>query len=192
MKTNVFTSVIIFISAYSPLALIIAIQDFKGKNYRYDSINEAIQLFNNPFVTWTIVGISIISLGLLWYVMRNIERGHLITIKSISNRSSELVNYTIPYMISFFGFDLFNVTELVSFLIFITLLCIFTIKKQAIFINPILAIAGYGNYDIEYEENGIEKDGVFLSKIKPRKGHNYQIQKITDYSFLITKDITNG
>lgn len=179
MKTKIVASIIIFISAYSPLALILAIKDFNSK----------ILFFDNPIIIISILILAIISIVFLFSLMKLFSYGQEIKIKNVSNRSSELVNYTIPYMISFFGFDMHKVADLISFIIFMALLCLLTIKTQSIFINPILAVMGYGHYNIEYEENGISKEAIFLSKIKIKKGLNYRIDKLADYTFIIISEV---
>lgn len=180
MKTKILASIIIFISAYSPLAIILAIKDF----------NKEILWFDNPKTIISILAIALISIGFLFLLMKLFAYGQEIKIRSVSNRSSELVNYTIPYMISFFGFDMHKGADLISFVIFMTLLCLLTIKTQSIFINPILAVIGYGHYNVEYEENGNMKEAIFLSKIKLTKGANYRIDKLTDYTFIIISEVS--
>ena len=179
MKTKILPSIIIFISAYSPLALILAIKDF----------NKQTLYFDNPKTIFCILIVAIISVVFLFIIMKLFTYGQEIKILNVSNRSSELVNYTIPYMISFFGFDMHKVADLISFIIFMALLCLLTLKTQSIFINPILAVIGYGHYDIEYEENGILKEAIFLSKIKLKKKSRYRIDKLTDYTFIIISEV---
>lgn len=179
MKTKIVASIIIFISAYSPLALILAIKDFNTKIF----------FFDNPVTIISILMLAIISIAFLFSLMKLFSYGQEVKIKNVSNRSSELVNYTIPYMISFFGFDMHKVADLISFIIFMALLCLLTIKTQSIFINPILAVMGYGHYNVEYEENGSSKEAIFLSKIKINKGSSYRIDKLTDYTFIIISEV---
>jgi hypothetical protein len=179
MKTKLFASIIIFLSAYSPLALILAIKDFDQQK------ND----FNNPFIIYSVLTIAVMSIVFLFLIMRYFKYGQEIEVKNISSISGELVNYTIPYMISFFGFDMSKTVDLISFVIFMTLLCILTIKTQSIFMNPILAVIGYGHYRLEYEENGIKKEAVFISGIKLKKESRYRIDRLSDYTFIVINEV---
>lgn len=179
MKTRIISSTIIFISAYAPLALVIAIKDFNLSAKYY---------FENPMAIFIILAIALLSVVFLFFVMKQFERGSEIKIISVENRSSELVNYTIPYMISFFGFDVHQYGDIIAFILFMVLLCLLTIKTQSIFVNPFLAFFGYGHYNVKYDENGKEKDSIILSRYKPKVNCYYEIDKLTDYTYIITKE----
>jgi hypothetical protein len=91
MKTRLFTSITIFVSSYSPLAVILLIKDF----------NLAKRWFDHPRTCLIVVIVAISSLILLLVVLKLImDGGFSVSVKKLSNRSNELVNYTIPYMIS--------------------------------------------------------------------------------------------
>jgi hypothetical protein len=172
-------SIIMFISSYSPLGLILVIKDF-------DFLNKK---FNNPIISLVILVIIVISIIILFIIVSNIKNGNLIKITKISNKSSELINYSIPYVISFIGINLANLSDLISFIIFMTFMYILTVNTQSIFLNPVLALCKYGLYDVEYIENDIQKQGVFLSKKELFNNKNYTIRKISKFMYFITKDI---
>ncbi len=177
MNVKPFVSVCIFISAYSPLAVIFTIKDYDF-NSRY---------FKHPNSLIAIWIIAIVTVLLLYLVIRNIKGGHRIKVKTVEERSNELVNYTIPYMISFYGFDLGKYTDILSFIAFMILMCIITINTQSIFMNPILAICRYGLYNVEFEENGRIKHGIILTKKELSIDETVEIQKISRFLYLVTK-----
>lgn len=177
MKPRTWAAVVMFVSSYSPLALILAIKD-------YDAKARSLQ---NPRTCVGILLLSAASVLLLWLAMQSIRLGCPVTIKRISNRSGELVNYTIPYMISFFGFSLGNWQDLVSFAVFMVLMCFLTIRTQSIFINPLLALMGYGLYDIEFDENGRSKQGIFLCRDELRIGDECLVQRLTPFQYCVTE-----
>ncbi|NUO07358.1 MAG: hypothetical protein HUU08_01565 [Candidatus Brocadia sp.] len=176
MKLRWWPSIIIFFSSYSPLALILIVKDF----------NLEICYFKHPYFSFGILCFSILSVVLLFIIMRNIKGGFHIKIEKISNCSNELINYTIPYIVSFLGFNLGSWQEIFALFIFMILLCILTIKTQSLFINPILAILGYGLYDVQFKENNISKDGIFLSRQDLIAGELYTFQKISKFMYIIT------
>lgn len=177
MNVNTFAAICIFTSAYSPLALIFTIKD-------YDFVNKK---FNHPSSLITIWAITGLTLLLLYIVIKNIRGGHRVKIKDIEERSNELVNYTIPYMISFYGFDLGKYADILSFIAFMGLMGILTINTQSIFMNPILAIWKYGLYNVQFEENGRLKHGIILTKKELVIDESVEIQKISRFLYLVTR-----
>jgi hypothetical protein len=186
MKMRLWTSIIFFLSSYTPLAVILVIKDFDFK----------CRHFINIFSTIIIIGISLFSLLMLFFVIKNINGGYLIKIDKVKNNSSELINYIIPYIIPYiftiFGVNLGDLGDIISFSFLMILICFLTIRTQNLFINPILALFGYGLYDVEYNENNINKNGIFLSKLDLDSGQNYTIQKITKFMYMVTKKFELG
>jgi len=159
-----------------------SILGFSQINYPVDIV------FNNSSVVWGLTIVAALSLLLLWYVLKNITSDpFVITITKAKSRSSEVVNYTIPYMISFVAFDLSKGQDLLSLIIFMGILCLLSIRSQSIFINPILAALGYGLYDCVYEENGKEKECVMLSPKDLITNDIVKYKKLNNYMGIIDK-----
>ena len=111
-----------------------------------------------------------------------------VTIDSVSIRSGELINYSIPYMISFFVMDLGSANLLLSFGFFMIIMYILTLKTHNIFINPILAIMGYNLYDVHYTRNGKEYEHFFLVKGERLKvNERCRIAEISEQLYLVTE-----
>jgi hypothetical protein len=197
--TTLIPSIAIFISGYTPLFLIMMIKDITGIDWNthqfdsttlgYDKIAYPVGLFvKNPSVVWGLIIVSLISLLMLRYVLKNITSNPFeITITRAKSRSSEVVNYTIPYMISFVAFDLSKWQDLLSLIIFLGILCLLSIRSQSIFINPILAALGYGLYDCSYKENNKDKECVMLSSKDLTTNDSVKYKKINNYMGIINK-----
>jgi hypothetical protein len=176
---TIWGSIVIFISGYIPLFFIMIIKDI-------DFVGTL--KFRNPFIVNICLVLSIVSGLALYYVIKNIEnKGFPVLITSVKHKSSEIVNYTIPYMISFFAFDFSKKQDLIVFAIFLILLCVLSIRSQSIFLNPLLATCGYGLYECNYIENNIEKDGIIISSYALSKGKNYKIKKISAYVAFVSQ-----
>lgn len=197
--TTLIPSIAIFISGYTPLFLIMMIKDITGINwqsYQFESTTFGLDKFDypvglfvkNPSVVWGLVIVSVISLLMLWYVLKNITANPFeITITKAKSRSSEVVNYTIPYMISFVAFDLSKWQDLLSLILFLGILCLLSIRSQSIFINPILAALGYGLYDCNFNENGKAKECVMLSPKDLTATDSVKYKKLNNYMGIINK-----
>ena len=178
MKLRFLSSVIIFLSAYSPLSIIFFIQNFSF---------ETLELSHKPIIL-SILGTSAISCVLLWATVRLPKSSSPpVTVKSISNKSGELVSYTIPYMVSFFLIEHWNEKTLASFAFFMFIMFWLTLKTHTIFNNPILAMMGYNIYDVLYEKNGREHQDYFLIKCgRLHKNETYRIVEISEQLYLVT------
>lgn len=179
MKLRIIPSILIFLSAYSPLAIIFLIQDF-------DWQTKAIM---HPIIMYPILGVAVISVILLWLSVKLIKVSTPpITVVSVSNKSGELINYSIPYMISFFVMDLSNIKLLVSFSFFMFIMYVLTLKTHNIFINPILAVIGYNIYDVKYKRDNKEFQSYFLVKgDRLKKDEKCRIVEMSEHLFLVTE-----
>lgn len=184
MKPKILTAILLFISAYSPLVLILAVKDFDF---------ECCRNFHHPITIWILLGVSVLSIFLLFYSINSIKKGNMpVKVVEIQNRSVDLINYTIPYIVSFFGFDLAKIDDVISLSIFMLLMLILTIKSKSVFLNPILLIAGYNLYNLKYELNQKQESRIILSKYEPKKGEQYYIRSLTRFLYLIKEKVTTN
>lgn len=179
MKPKLLTAILLFISAYSPLFLILAVKDFDF----YCSY-----CFKHPIGIFVLLGLSVLSVILLFVTINSIKRGNMpVTVKAVKNRSVDLINYTIPYIVSFFGFDLAKVEDIISLSIFLLLLLLLTIKSKSVFMNPILLLAGYNLYDLEYEFDKKSFSTIVISKHEMKSGERFYIRSLTRFLYFITE-----
>ena len=185
MKPKLLTAILLFISAYSPLFLILAVKDFDFK---------CTHTFKHPIAIYIILGIAIVSIILLYITVTSIKRGSMVvTVKSINNRSADLINYTIPYIVSFFGFDLSKIEDIVSLSLFLLLMLFLTIKSKSVFMNPILLLAGFNLYDLVYEFDKKPYSTIVISKYDIKAGERFYIRSLTRFLYFVTeKEINHG
>jgi len=179
MKPRIITSVLLFISGYSPLFIIFAVKDF-------DFVGN--KSFNHPIAIWTMLGITTLSIVLLFVTVRTMKRGNMsVEVVSVKNRSVDLINYTIPYMLSFFGIDLSKPEDIISICIFMLIMLLLTITSKSVFINPILAMANYNLYDLEYKFDGKIFSTVIISKEEVYVGERYYMRSLTRFLYFVTQ-----
>ena len=176
MKPRFFTAILLFVSAYSPLFLILAVKDFDF---------EKTHKLQHPLAVSVLMGITILSVIILFVTFSKINRGNMpVTIKFVKNRSTDLINYTIPYILSFFGFDLSKWGDIISLSIFLFIMMVLTIKSKSVFLNPILSMAGYGLYDLEYIRDKKDFSVIVLCKYDLKEKEVYYIRKLTRFLYL--------
>nr|VFK24115.1 MAG: hypothetical protein BECKMB1821G_GA0114241_100728 [Candidatus Kentron sp. MB] len=179
MKLRILPSFLLFLSAYSPLSIIFLIQNFDFEKRE----------LMHPAIVCLILSVSGLSCIVLWFTMRHLKTSSPpITIKSVDNRLGDLINYSIPYMISFFAMDLGELNFLLSLSVFMFMMYYLSLKTHNIFINPVLAMMGYNLYDVYYERNGHECKDIFLVKGGvPRKGERCRIIEISEQLYVVTE-----
>jgi hypothetical protein len=111
--------------------------------------------------------------------------GDIIMISSIENRSPDIINYTIPYLLAFINTDLNSLPDIISVGIFLVILMVLTITSKSIFINPVLAMAGYGLYDIHYTYNNNDMSKTVLYKGELSVNDRYYIKTLTPFLSLL-------
>jgi hypothetical protein len=126
MKPRVVISFVIFLSAYAPLSLLFAVRDFDSKA----------GWFAHPRFVLAVIAAAVVSLALLWFSMSRLKGQFPITVNRVALRSNDLIDYTIPYLISFFGVDFGKWQDLSALGIFLLLLFVLSYKTQSLFINP--------------------------------------------------------
>lgn len=178
MNLKLITSLALFISSYSPLLLILVIRDIDFEN----------NTLRHPVYDLVLIGLSILSLLILFLAMHFINRdntNNLIKIVEVQNRTSDLINYTIPYILLFFDFDLSRVQDILSLSIFLLIMWVLTVRSNAVFLNPILAMVGYGLYDIKYEGKSRQQSAIVLSKLNLVAGEKYQMKALTKFMYIL-------
>lgn len=147
--------------SYSPLFFILVAKIIYSKS---DYLvwggfsSSAVMIFFQQF--WSVVliiGILLFSAIGTMFLLRNLKKtascnSQKITIKNMTDKSVETINYIATYIIPFV-YDVQNDFDIVIMLvIFLVIYCIYT-NSSLVAINPILAMR-YGLYEMEYEDGG--------------------------------------
>lgn len=137
------------------------------------------------------LAVSVVSCLCIWFAVRSMSVSTPpVTVVSVSNRSGELINYSIPYMLSFFVMDLSNTKMLISFAFFMVIMYWMTLKTHNIFINPVLALMGYNIYDVNYKRDGHELQDFFLVKgDRLRPNESCRVIELSERLLLVTERI---
>ena len=55
------------------------------------------------------------------------------------------------------------------------------------FVNPVLALAGYGLYDCQFKEGAQEKQGLLLSKDHFQVGDHCAVKRLSNLMYFVTQ-----
>lgn len=176
MQLHFFSALSIFISGYAPLGLILIIKDLDEKTYLPEHTIRALTILC-VIVFCTLMAIS---------AAKNIKQGVPVKITKVSNKSGDMFTYTIPYMMSFYNFDLGDWKLLLCLFVFLGLMFILSYRTQNVFVNPVLALVGYGLYDCQFKEGEQEKQGLLLSKTHFQIGDFCSIKRLSNLMYFVT------
>lgn len=161
MKLRVWAGVIIFVGSYLPLSLILLAQDF---NYQALNLKLCIDFwsidsrcflpFANPMMSISIFIICSTCLIFTIFVLRAVPVKRPIKIVNRTHVPSELMNYTLPYVVSFMGVGYSETGKFVGIIIFLAWMFWITYKSGQIILNPILPVFGWRLYEIDYTHIG--------------------------------------
>ena len=176
MKLRFLASLLMFISSYFPLALIFIIKDL-----------DEIRFFpRHPIPAAIIAAVAILASAVVLIVANKIESGVPVKVTKVSNKSGDMFTYTIPYMISFYNFSFCDWKTLLSLFVFMSLMFALAYRTQNIFVNPVLALAGYGLYDCQFKDGNREVQGLLICKHEFQLGDTCVVERLSNFLYFVS------
>lgn len=170
----------LYIGSYFPLCLVLLAQDIDFNAAEASLCNPSDWLKAScglPLLhpAWSIglVFISVACLLLTLWTLRVVEVSHRISVTEAKHIPADLINYIIPYVVSFMGLDFALPSKMLGFGVFFVLIFWITFRSGQIVMNPILAVFGWKLFEIKYSylQSGDQFSGRVLSRneIEPNK-----------------------
>ncbi|MBT9540058.1 hypothetical protein [Thiobacillus sp.] len=176
MKLRLIPSLLMFISAYFPLALIFIIKD----------LDEATFLPSHPVTATVIMAVTLFACAVVLLAASKIKSGLPVKVTKVSNKSGDMFTYTIPYMISFYNFNLGDWKTLLSLFVFMSLMFALAYRTKNVFINPVMALAGYGLYDCQFKDGKRDVQGLLISKHEFQLGDTCVIERLSTHLYFVS------
>jgi hypothetical protein len=179
LRLRPWASLVLFLSAYSPLMLILVIKDFDPLHPSW--------LPQNPILSGGLLLMAFLS---SWSVIRSVKEvsdGLTVTVTKAANKSGDMFSYTIPYMLSFMKIDLNDWQILASLLLFLGILFVMAYRTQTVFINPVLAIAGYMLIDCTFKRDNKETQAMVITKTPIDIGDAIHLERLSHYLYINVK-----
>lgn len=176
LRLRPWASLLLFLSAYSPLILILIIKD-------YDPISPD-WLPRNPVLGGFLLFVAIASSAAILHSMKEISGGLPVVVTKAANKSGDMFGYTIPYMLSFLKVDLGDWQTITGLLIFLSILFVMAYRTQTVFVNPILAIAGYMLIDATFKRGDHEVQAMVVTRAPLLIGKTYQMERLSHYLYV--------
>ncbi len=149
--------VFLFFFAYSPLFVIFMLR------------------YYNDLMWFTVFGIitasSFLVLAILWHRGRKANPEEPQIIKEYLDETEHAINYIIPYLIAFLGFDLNQWSDRIALLLFMWVLySVYSDSPRLMLVNPLLTTLGYRVYSMKvfpktsYASKAIESNIIVIIK----------------------------
>ena len=157
MQLRIVSAVAIYLGSYLPLSLILLGQDIDfgmAKQgicppHKWSSAVCAIPL-KHPFSSLLATGVCIVCLAFTLAALRLLPVRQRITIAESKHIPADLINYVIPYIVSFISLDYSDPAKMVGFAIFLGWLFWITFETGQIIMNPVLSVLGWRLFEVRY------------------------------------------
>ena len=178
LKLRFWAYFFLFFSAYSPLMVVMVIRDVDFNKPMY---------FGSPLTSFILVVFAIISAVMTLKIVNSISSGLPVLVTKVSNKSSDMFGYTVPYVISFMKVDLNDWRLLL--LVLLSVLFVISYRSQAAFVNPVLAVSGYFLLDCAFKSVDKEFQGMVVTKLPIMPGDTVNLESLSQYLYVRTGSI---
>jgi len=189
MQFRILTAVVIFLGSYLPLSMILLAQ-----NYDYTAVSlpfcwQVWRLYcnfplKNPTFAVSIFCVCAVCFLFTLIVLAFVKPKHEIEILEAKYIPTDLMNYTLPYVVSFMSIDYQDISKFVGLVIFLIWMFWITYKSGQILLNPLLIVFGWRLYELKYrfaaDQTGHERISRALSKGSIDAGETHRQINITD------------
>ncbi len=179
LRLRPWVSLLLFLSAYSPLMLILVIKDYAPVGSGW--------LPQNPVISGALLFAAVMSSIAVLRAAKGIDGGLYVTVTKASNKSSDMFGYTVPYMLSFLRVDLSDWQTIISLGIFLAILFIMAYRTQTVFVNPVLALAGYMLIDCTFKRGEQEIQAMVVTREPLVIGKAYRLERLSHYLYIAAR-----
>lgn len=197
MQLRVLVALFVFLGSYLPLSLILLAQDFDYAFLEKPLCCElwtdtGILPFKHPVFAVGIFAVCLVCLVVTLFALAVVRPKHEILVKEAKYVPTDLMNYTLPYIVAFMSIDYQESSKFVGFLIFLGWMFWITYKSGQIILNPLLIVLGWRLYDLTYNFIGStdQQTAKALVKGSIESGKQYRQTPVQD--ILIIRDDGGG
>lgn len=194
MRLRLSVSIMVFLASYLPLSVILLAQDF-----RFEAVGEPLcnpfsqdisceMPFSNAEFSVTIFFVCLLCLLVSLTAIHSVKAKRSIKITAAKHAPAELINYSIPYVVSFMSIGYDDTGKFIGLIIFLSWMFWLSHMSGQIILNPVLIAFGWRFYELNYQHAASEAThtGFALAKDEVRVGETWKHAKIRD--ILVLKD----
>jgi len=182
----------VFLASYLPLSAILLAQDFRfeliGKPLCIPSSSgTSCELpFSNGAFSITIFLVCLTCLGVSLTAIHSVKAKRSIRIVSAKHSPAELINYSIPYVVSFMSIGYDDTGKFIGLIIFLAWMFWLSHMSGQIILNPVLIAFGWRFYEVTYRHVGNETthSGFALAQDEIHANEQWKHAQIRDILVL--------
>lgn len=178
LRLRPWAALLMFISAYAPLLVILVIKDYDTKPLSL--------LPRHPVLCLMLLAVAAFSCIFALKAVSQIQDGLSVEVTKAANKSGEMFGYTIPYMLSFMRIDIGDWQTLASLAIFLGMMFVVAYRTQTVFVNPVLALAGYMLIDCTFKRDSVETQAMVIAREPIRIGETYRLERLSYYLYAVS------
>lgn len=184
MQFRLFAGLVVFMGSYLPLSMILLAQDYDYTAHRRPLCLDILRddrcdlPFGTPIFSVTIFTACLICFLVTLLTLRAVRpHQHNIVLTEVRYVPSELMNYTLPYVVSFMNLNYEETGTFVGFIIFLAWMFWITYKSGQLIMNPLLIVFGWRHYEIAYKFPGAgdvhRASALVKGLISPSEHHRF-------------------
>ncbi len=173
MQFRLLTALIVFIGSYLPLSVILLVQNFDftviGKPFCWLIFDRGCTLpLISPIFSIGLFALTLKCFCVTLIALKFIRPSIDVEIIDAEYVPTDLMNYTLPYVVSFMSVDYQDTGKFFGFLVFLGWMFWITHRAGQVILNPVLIAMGWRLYAITYRFSGSQN--VFKASALS-KGH---------------------
>ncbi|QNL87513.1 Uncharacterized protein PPKH_2099 [Pseudomonas putida] len=157
MELRLVFAAAIFLGSYLPLSIILLIQDLKVELISRPFCSTLSRMssecelpFNNSGLAIGFVLCCLVCFLTTIVVIWCKQEPQSVTIIESKQIPTDLINYVVPYIVSFMSLEYSQLTKVMGFALFMMWIFWLSYKAGQVVLNPILIILGWKLYEIKY------------------------------------------
>ena len=189
MQFRVLTAITVFLGSYLPLSVILLAQNFEYSAvsmplcWPIQSSACEIPIKNPEFSISAFLLCALCFLTTL-VVLAVINPKREIIVVEAKYIPSDLMNYTLPYVVALMSINYQNMSTCVGLIIFLAWMFWITYRSGQVLLNPLLIVFGWRLYDLGFRFPGDAKDvkrtARALSKVHIESGNRHRHAPVGD------------
>ena len=189
MKLRLLVAAIIFIGSYFPLSLILLAQNFDYTAVSHSFCwgwwkggTQCILPFKNAEFSISIFLVCLVCFIVTLSTLSIVQPKREIVVRLAKHVPAELMNYVLPYVVSFMSIDYQVTGKFVGFLIFLAWMFLITYKSGQIMLSPLLTVFGWRLYAVSYSFSGDNQEysGTVLANTPIMPNERYRQTEVQD------------
>ncbi|MBG4244487.1 hypothetical protein NAU58_07380 [Pseudomonas stutzeri] len=174
MKFRTHAAAMIYIGSYLPLSVILLTQDYQYEALSLPWCSDWLAFtsqchipLRNPLMALSLFAVCLMCFLFTLLTLTCVKPRLEVAIEEARHIPSDLMNYVLPYVVSFMSLDYQETSKFIGFIIFLAWLFWITHKSGQIILNPLLIVFGWKLYEIRYRfaQSPNVLSGVCLSKV---------------------------